>query len=435
MKGQRLLIGFNGTSGNLFHVKTLELKDFGLEGLVRCFEANATLEVLVLHVDELSQTLTVDITKYLPQPIPDLTIPEEIRTKLLPIQTVRFKNINTFKILKLAAGNRESKLTFSAEELTAEYLEKLFSEDTDHSDEISESLPGNSKEAIAQKKSEPLPLPVKYVKQKIRVPFKELRFIFGGVAFDYSFKPSADKVEVKIYNDVLREEFDAVRNYFRNLLKTKAILVFIEIEHRGPDILNIEAFSPEISRIKKEDIENVRFEFVSEMRKSKFFGEIDKTLFTPEEFFQQLDNMKKGASAFFDDPSALFDEIIGIKNAKHYKHLRYLSSIHAHDTMKLRFVLKPLSFIFLVKGNKRFHFVWETLDSEEATWIWHSGNNREELKRTLSKIEDILNVVKIQGKTAYINSNDDMFRRIIHDYSDVTEGFIKWKFELDSVLT
>jgi len=435
MKGQRLLIGFYGTTGNLFHVKNLELKDFGLDGLVRCFEADATLEVLVLHFDEQSQILTVDITRYLPQPIPDLPIPEEFRKNLMQIRTVRFKNINTFKILKLAAGNRESKLTFSVEELSSDYLEKLFSVDANQTDETHGLVPENNTAPIVPQKTEPVSLPVRYVKQKIRVPFKELRFIFGGVAFDYSFKPSADKVEVKIFNDVLREEFDAVRNYFRNLMKTKAILVFIEIEHKGTEILNIEAFSPEISRIKKEDIENVRFEYVGEMRKPKFFGEIDKTLFTPDEFFQQLDNMKKGASAFFDDPSALFDEIMGIKDAKHYKHLRYLSSIHAHDTMKLRFVLKPLSFIFLVKGTNRYHFVWETLDSEEATWIWHSGNNREELKRTLSKIEDILNVVKVQGKTAYINSNDDMFRRIIHDYSDVREGFVKWKFELDSVLT
>ena len=90
--------------------------------------------------------------------------------------------------------------------------------------------------------------------------------------------------------------------------------------------------------------------------------------------------------------------------------------------------------IFLIKGKKQHHFVWETLDTEEATWVWHSGTTREDLKRTLSKIEDILNVVKIQGKIAYINSNNDEFRRIIHDYSDITEGFVKWKYLLDSML-
>jgi len=217
-------------------------------------------------------------------------------------------------------------------------------------------------------------------------------------------------------------------------LKTKQIQVFLEIAYRGDEIETIEAQSPEISKIKREDIESVRFEFVNDIRKAKFFSDIDKNLFTPEEFCNSFDEMKKATSLFYNDPSALFSDLLGIKDAKHYKHLSYLSSLHAHDMMKLRFVLKPVSFIFLVKGNTRFHFVWETLDTEEATWVWHSGKSREELKRTLAKIEDVINVVKVQGKLAYINTSDDMFRRIIHDYSDIVEGFVKWKYELDSVL-
>jgi hypothetical protein len=59
----------------------------------------------------------------------------------------------------------------------------------------------------------------------------------------------------------------------------------------------------------------------------------------------------------------------------------------------------------------------------------------QELKNSLRKIEDIINVIKVQGKTAYINSNDDQFRRIYHDYSEIVDGFVKWKGELESVLT
>jgi hypothetical protein len=39
--------------------------------------------------------------------------------------------------------------------------------------------------------------------------------------------------------------------------------------------------------------------------------------------------------------------------------------------LRIRFVLTPFSFLFLLHGNKKYHIVWETLNSEEATYIWH----------------------------------------------------------------
>lgn len=43
--------------------------------------------------------------------------------------------------------------------------------------------------------------------------------------------------------------------------------------------------------------------------------------------------------------------------------------------------------------------------------------------------------IKVQGKTAYINETQDAFRRIYHEYSQVAEGFVKWKSEPETVLT
>jgi len=39
--------------------------------------------------------------------------------------------------------------------------------------------------------------------------------------------------------------------------------------------------------------------------------------------------------------------------------------------MKLKFVLQPISFVFLLSGEQQFHLVLETLDMEEATYLWH----------------------------------------------------------------
>jgi len=429
MIGRRLLIALNGIEGSIMNVRKLSLGAFGLGKMVRQFESDAVLDVRVIAWNEQEGVLLSEIIRYIPEKFPNMEVPESLNTILQKVVEVKFKNIDTLKLMKLAAGNRESKLTVPSvfrdnfiSELFEPYLIQEEEETSEDSPEISTHIPV---ERI---------LPLKYHKQKLSIAIKDLRFIFGGVAFDFYFKPKGCMIEVKIYNDIIREEFDAVKNYFRKLLNTKHIQVFLEIEHKGDEILNIEALSPEISRICAEDIEQIKFEFVQEVRKTKFFGETDKSMFTPEEMYEYFDDFGRKSKGFFEDASQLFDHLLGIKNAKHYKHLGYLSSLHAHDVMKLRFVITPLSFIFLVKGKIRYHFIWETLDSEEATWIWHSGSTREELRRTLANIEDILNVVKVQGKIAYINSNEDMFRRIIHDYSDLIEGFVKWKYELDRIL-
>jgi hypothetical protein len=431
VKGRRLLLGFFGRDVNIFNAHELGLDSTDLSKIVKRFESEALLYVRVISFHEEEGTLLVDIIRYDSESMPEFELHEQLIETIKKIKYIRFKNINTLTILKLAAGKRESKLEGAY--FTSENIDLFYNED--YGEDFSESILKNEeKEEPSIKLTSPPPLPVKYFREKIKISIKKIRFVFGGAAFDYKFTPQNRNIEVIIFNDVLREEFDAVKNYFEKLLKTKSIEISIEIEYQGDEILKIHAFSPQISKITSDAIENVRFDFVNDVKRAKFFTDVDKSFFTPEEFYNHFDELKKKGNSFFNDPNALFDEILGIESAKHYKHLRYLSSLHAHNMMKLRFVLKPLSFIFLIKGKNRFHFVWETLDSEEATWVWHSGNSREELLRTLSKIEDILNVIKIQGKIAYINSSDDMFRRVIHDYSDLREGFIKWKYELDSLL-
>jgi len=39
--------------------------------------------------------------------------------------------------------------------------------------------------------------------------------------------------------------------------------------------------------------------------------------------------------------------------------------------LKLKFTLSPFSFIFLLKGKEQYPIVMETVDTGEATYIWH----------------------------------------------------------------
>ena len=82
-----------------------------------------------------------------------------------------------------------------------------------------------------------------------------------------------------------------------------------------------------------------------------------------------------------------------------------------------------------------YHIVWETLDTEEATYVWPVEKDAVKLKMTLQKIENIIQLVKVQGKTAYISSDDQACRRIFHRYKDEVKGFVLWKGDLESGLT
>lgn len=266
------------------------------------------------------------------------------------------------------------------------------------------------------------------------IPLKKVRFIHGGVSFHKKFKEHKTAIELSITNYEIREEFDAVKNYFANVLKTKKIQVNAKIEILNKKIISATAQSPEIERIDKQLIDNVRFEFVKATKKKKVTAEIDKSLFTMEEYFDAFSDEKFESNAFYRNERELFEDLLQISQTKHYKNLRYLSSIHAHEIMRLRFVHKPFSFIFLINGDRKYHLIWETLDTEEATYIWHIDKNITALKQSLKRIEDIINIIKHQGKTAYINSTEDSFRRIYHDYSGLVDGFVKWKGELESIL-
>lgn len=53
----------------------------------------------------------------------------------------------------------------------------------------------------------------------------------------------------------------------------------------------------------------------------------------------------------YQSEEQLLDDILNSKDVKHSKHLRYLSLKHDSATLKIRFVLSPFSFAFLINGK------------------------------------------------------------------------------------
>lgn len=404
MKGQELKILFKKDKAYLTSNKPMTLDQVSLPDFAqrKGFKSPAYWIVRVLNHKENEKRLFCEVVSYNTGETEFGYNQKKISEKLEGIDFVTFRNIDTSGLLQTMTGTTSVKAT-------TKILPK-------YRPIVREPIKNN-------------------VTETFYVPLKRVRFILGGVLFDKKIKGHNKAIEVKIQNYDIREEFDAVKNYFANALKTKKIQVTIDIEITDEEITSIVAKSPEIDRINKELIDNVKFEFVKSTTKKKLNIEIDKSLFTMDEYFDTFADEKFKSNTFYNNEKELFEDLLTISNTKHYKHLRFLSSKHAHDIMKLRFVHKPFSFIFLIQGDRNYHIVWETLDTEEATYVWHIAKDISILKSTLRKIEDIINIIKVQGKTAYISSSEDAYKRIYHDYSEIIDGFAKWKGELESILT
>jgi hypothetical protein len=180
-------------------------------------------------------------------------------------------------------------------------------------------------------------------------------------------------------------------------------------------------------KINREVIESVKFRFLNK--------EIIKAIPKGEENLLDAGQIQGGSEQLiYTNEDDLLENVLAIKQYKHYRHLRYLSQKHERTILKLRFVLEPFSFVFLLSGNNQYHLVWETLDTEEATYIWHIEKSIYELERSVKQIDRLFGQIRTQGRQQYLETNPEQFSRVVHDYSDDQKGFIIWKDLLEEKL-
>jgi hypothetical protein len=102
--------------------------------------------------------------------------------------------------------------------------------------------------------------------------------------------------------------------------------------------------------------------------------------------------------------------------------------------LKIRFVLKPFAFVFLVSGKNQYHIILETLDTEEATYIWHSEKTKESLINSISEIDSNIRMIFLKGRQTFLDTQPKNFSRIQHDYSEGRKGFVIWRDQMKAIL-
>ncbi|MCX6897006.1 MAG: DEAD/DEAH box helicase family protein [Verrucomicrobia bacterium] len=258
------------------------------------------------------------------------------------------------------------------------------------------------------------------IERQIKVPIEQLEFRYGSVVFKYSIPELKAELEFEIENLEVRPEFEVLKPYFAKALKSKNVKIDIHAEFVNDKPISQLAISNDVEKINREVIEGVKFTFVSK-------NIIGRPLLQNENLLDINQIQAEKINSLYNSGEELLEDILKKQNFKHHKQLQFLSQRHDRSTLKIRFVLSPFSFVFLLTGEEQFHIVLETLDTEEATSLWHFAKDTATLKTKLKEIDAQLGVIRNKGRRVFLENQPENFSRILHDYTDDKKGFIIWK--------
>lgn len=403
-KFEELLLIFDGdvvminTADNTFPITCLDI-----ETPIERFNEGAAWLVRVLNYDEDRCELMTEIINY--QANPEQLSVNQPEFQFLIFEKIKFRTINTGALLR----------SVQLKQIPVN---------------IQTSAPPAGLK-VSPALNAPVNKVVEYsLRKTMKVPFSKLQFQQALVAFPVFIEELKQEVKFEVENLDVRPEFEAVKEYFSKVLKKKLITAQLEIRYTEKEILSATATSEDIDKINSSLIDSVRFEFVKR-GVIGYTGKPDTALHTIDPVVQN----QSGAEKLFKSDQQLVDDILAVKNSKHYHQLKYLSSQHLSSVLKLRFILNPFSFLFLLAGESKYHLVWETLNSEEATYIWHFDKTTEALRAGLKDVDVVLKEIREIGKQDYLKKEHVNFSRILHDYSDAKSGFVSWKGMLEEKLS
>lgn len=263
------------------------------------------------------------------------------------------------------------------------------------------------------------------IEKKIKVSIEELEFHYGSVAFKHLVVEMNTELQFQVENIEIRPEFEVLKPYFIKTLKSKNITVELLAEFENGKLVSQLALSTDIDHINKEVVEGVKFQFLNQGLLKKFTPK-KQNILTSDELQEQ--------GKIYSNAEELLNEILKNKQYKHSQQIQYLADKHESQVMKIRFVLNPFSFLFLLSGEQNYFVVLETLDTEEATYIWQTPKNKASLIEEVKQIDNQLNIIREKGRQTFLENSPDNFTRVIHDYSDNKKGFIIWKSAIEELI-
>ncbi len=270
-------------------------------------------------------------------------------------------------------------------------------------------------------------------------PLNKAVFKMGYVEVRYQVKELPEQtLTIPIENPNILPEFDHVKPFFAKALGKKKIEVRGYLEIDEADHIEIRCQSKEISQINDKFIATVRkLRLEDAIFKPKKIT-VDKSLFTPEEYFEGFDEAELGNTIRQSDKDLLTD-LLESEKIRNRKQLLYLSGQLQSQRTGLRFTLSPkFGFLFHVEGETMDHFIWELLNSH-ATYIWSVDRMGTSLHHKFRLIEREINFIRENGRRVYLDharNEDLLFSKVNHENSEsgLVDGFPKWRVRVGEVL-
>ena len=282
------------------------------------------------------------------------------------------------------------------------------------------------------------------VKVDFSIGFADIHFKLGYVSFKKHIQEVFQEVDFKILNEFLLPEFDVIKFWFSKKLGTRKIKVKANIILTYGVVANVHAKSEQIGAITQELIELIKQQRTLGLTKKPNFIQPDKSLFTSEDIFDQLDDGSAiQGNVFKQSEKDILELLLADKNIRNRQQLVYLSGAKQSDKEKIRFTLASyFGFLFFIEGERANHFVWELLNSH-ATYVWTIGKKDLEIRLQYLRVEQSINTIRSSGRDRYKNAyrahnmdSDLVFSLLKHTHSGskLGDGFPIWKHRLNELL-
>lgn len=394
----------------------------------------------LVHFDKNKKILEVKVLDY----FPDNTLSFEAQSLKSGLNKIEFKDLEASILYSLLSAYSPMDFTHlikkgSDEASYQSPFLKPKKEDTDDFDlEMREFIQplNESSEAVKTEKTF-----VHY--QKIKHYFKEAEFKLGYVEIKKRFPFLSDRLTLKIYNSNILPEYNYIKSFFPRAFKNKKkFSIEVKLEILGNKLLHYTATSKEINAINDKLIGIVKQLRTLQMLKTTVPPEIDQSLFTADEVFENTKDEGLDHNVFKDNEADILNQLLESKDIRNKKQLQYLAGLKQSSLQKIRITLSPIfGFLFFIEGEKMYHYCWELLNSH-ATYLW-SFDKMEDSKVSLMRVQESINIIRDMGRKKYKqayrehNIGDDLLFSIInhkHANSAFKDGFVHWKHRFKECL-
>ncbi|MEO6681622.1 MAG: hypothetical protein ABIN48_02250 [Ginsengibacter sp.] len=273
------------------------------------------------------------------------------------------------------------------------------------------------------------------------VKFTEAHFSPGCINFTKRIPDVMQDVSFQILNEHILGEFEDIKNWFSKKIGGKFIVKAI-IETQDGEVTSVTATSTQIDSIGIDLIEGIKEERTLILIRSLKLRE-EKSLFSADEIFSQIDSADKEGNVFMQDENDVLNLLVEKGKIRNWRNLEYLSAEKQSENFKIKFTLHPeFGFLFLVEGEKNHHFIWE-LRNSNATYLWSVEKDENDVRQHFKRIEKTIHTVAILKREQYkrdyksgLIDSDLKFYSIDHEKisSDEEGGFKKWKERLEGLL-